>query len=37
MVIALNKKTGKAHSFPVEDLFHKESKYYMNEKAEVRL
>ena len=37
MVIAYNAKTDKVHTFMTNELFDKNSPYYMNEKAEVDL
>lgn len=37
IVIAYNAKTDKVHSFMTNELFMKESPYYMNERAEVDL
>lgn len=37
MIVAYNKKTNKVHEFPASWLFTKNSRYCMNEKAEVQL
>lgn len=37
MVVAYNKKTNKVQEFPASCLFDKDSRYHMNEKAEVQL
>ena len=37
MIVAYNKKTNKVQEFPASCLFDKDSRYHMNEKAEVQL